>query len=130
MSPPHLSPAGKSVLVIHAVHFLSPLGLRKPKLPQFWVLTVLRETQTQMSTSLGRLSHHQGNSVESASHLTALHCFLPLPLSPHPTPTVEQLTELPSQPIWVWTPGEHNASYWVAGLNLALTELFRDGINL
>lgn len=32
--------------------------------------------------------------------------------------------------MWLWKPKEQNASYWIAGLNLALAELFKDGINL
>lgn len=36
----------------------------------------------------------------------------------------------PGQAIRLWEPKEQNASYWIGDLNLALAELFKDGINL
>lgn len=121
-------PAEKSISVIHPVHFLFPLGLRRPKSPQSWVLCSQGDVDTDKYL-LGE-THITKGTVESTSHLTAPHCFLPLPAPPPaPPPPVKKPTLLPSQPIWVWIP-EDNASYWVAGLNLALTELFRGGINL
>lgn len=131
-SPPHLSPSRKVCLGHPCGPFSFSIGAKKTQVARaLGPQCSQRDADRDEHTSLGRLSHHQGNSVESTSHLIVPHYFLPLPpaLPPH-THTTEKTTQLPSQPIWVWTQGEHNASYWVAGLNLALTELFRDGINL
>lgn len=76
-----------------------------------------------------RLSGHLGNLRDQMDEALTIPWSLPPSASP-PSSHKGDPIQPPGQPIWLWKPKEQNASYWIADLNLALAELFKDGINL